>query len=368
MNPLRLRERRPRLCRLAPDEVRHLFEHHRAHLDLVPTADRHVWRVTPAGVAGVVLTPRRRIVIEAKIPVANLLYPFDREAGALRPSGDFLDALADQLARRMLERAAAGLHRGYRERIHEGPYLAGRLDLTEQLRRPPGRDAQLHSRLDDFTANVPCNQMPRALAARLAGSLLLGDEVRTRLRQAHAAFGSVSDTDMSAEILTREPVPPGYQSLLDLCLVLTSVAGSAAAGPTALLVSLERWFERYVTRATEEAFGPSVQAQRVYHVGKPAVTVRPDITLERSERVSLVIDAKWKRPGEAGPDSDDLYQMLAYAGLLGATDAVLAYPGRGPTQLLTFDRLPTRVHLCRVSVTGPPTRFIRRLHPLGSTP
>ncbi|MFO0845730.1 MAG: hypothetical protein U0797_25655 [Gemmataceae bacterium] len=368
MSTLRLRERRPRLCRLAPDEVRHLLEHHRAHLDLAPTADRHTWRVTPAGVAGVVLTPRRRVVIEAKIPVANLLYPFDRESGAVRPSGDLLDALADQLARRMLERAAAGLHRGYHERSHQGPYLAGRLDLAEQLRRPPGRDTQLHSRLDDFTADVPCNQVPKALAARLAASPLLGDEVRARLRQAWAAFEPVSDVELPAEALAREPVPPGYQPLIDLCLVLTSVAGSSAAGPTALLVSLERWFERYVTRAAEEAFGPAVQAQRVYHVGEPAVTVRPDVTLERDQRVRLVIDAKWKRPDEAGPDSDDLYQVLAYAGLLGAADAVLAYPGRGPTRTLTFERLPTRVHLCRVSVTGPPTRFARWLQTLGSTP
>jgi 5-methylcytosine-specific restriction endonuclease McrBC regulatory subunit McrC len=371
VKPLRLRERRPRLCRLAPDEVRHLLGHHRAHLDLTPTADRHVWRVRPAGVAGVILTPRRRIVIEAKVPTANLLFPFDADSCAVRPGDDPLDALAGQLALRMAERAAAGLHRGYRERAHQGPFLVGRLDLPAQLREPPGRKEQIHSRLDDFTADLPCNQVPKALAARLAASAFLGDPARARLRQAAAAFGPVGDIDLSADALARlarAPAPPGYRPLVDLCLILTSALGADVAGPAALLVSLERWFERFVTRAIEAAFGDGAHAQRVYHVGDPGVTVRPDVAVERGRQVRLVVDAKWKRLGTAGPDSDDLYQVLAYAGLLGAADAALAYPGRGRAVTLTFDRLPTRVHLCRVSVSGPPDRFARQLRTLGLTP
>lgn len=370
MKTLRLRERRPRLCRLAPDEVRHLLEHHRAHLDLTPAGGRNVWRVRPGGVAGVILTPRRRIVIEAKIPISTLLSPFERQTGAVRPHGDVLDALAEQLARTMLERAAVGLHRGYRERPHQGPFLVGRLDLMAQLREPPGRKEQIHSRPDEFTADLPCNQIPKALAGRLAASPFLGDAARALLRQARAAFDPVDDAALSIDglaTLSREPTPAGYGPLLDLCHILTGVAG-AEAGPQALLVSLDRWFERYVTRAVEAEFGPAVHSQRTYHVGEPGVLVRPDVAIEQDQRVAVVVDAKWKRLGAGGPESDDLYQVLAYAGLLGATDAVLAYPGRGRPSTLTFARLPTRVHLYRVRVSGPPTRFVRQLRTLGLTP
>ena len=65
---LHLTERRPRLCRLPPGEVDFLRARHAAALDLAPTAARHVWRVTPAGVAGVLVTPWRRVVISPKLP------------------------------------------------------------------------------------------------------------------------------------------------------------------------------------------------------------------------------------------------------------------------------------------------------------
>src|SRR5262245_16882380 len=74
---LRLVERRRRRCRLAPDEVRFLLEHHCAHLDLTPTPCRNVWQVTPTGVAGVILTPLRRVVISPKLPLRNVLFLLD---------------------------------------------------------------------------------------------------------------------------------------------------------------------------------------------------------------------------------------------------------------------------------------------------
>ena len=40
------------------------------------------------------------------------------------------------------------------------------------------------ARPDEFTADLPCNQIPKALAGRLAASPLLGDAARALLRQA----------------------------------------------------------------------------------------------------------------------------------------------------------------------------------------
>src|SRR4051795_4642901 len=77
---LHLTERRPRRVRLAPDEVAHLLAHHRAHVALLPTTERHVWQITSMGVAGVLSTPRRRIVIAPKIPLQTLLFLSDSSA------------------------------------------------------------------------------------------------------------------------------------------------------------------------------------------------------------------------------------------------------------------------------------------------
>src|SRR5262245_1947443 len=75
--PLLLTERTPRLCRLPPADVAYLLQQHRTRLELLPTGERHRYRVTPAGVAGVIVAPTRRLVISPKIPLRNLLYLLD---------------------------------------------------------------------------------------------------------------------------------------------------------------------------------------------------------------------------------------------------------------------------------------------------
>ena len=60
---------------------------------------------------------------------------------------------------------------------------------------------------------------------------------------------------------------------------------------------------------------------------RPALEMRPDVTVYRDGRPTLVVDAKWKRPAGA-PSPADLYQMLAYCTALGVGRAVLVYPGR----------------------------------------
>jgi 5-methylcytosine-specific restriction enzyme subunit McrC len=355
------------------------LERHRTHLDLAPTPTRHVWRVTPAGVAGVILTARRRIVISPKIPLRNLLFLTDdeREPDRVQPSDDagVLGPLAERLARLMSERAAAGLHRDYREMTHQGPYLVGQLDLAAQLRRPAGRKDQLHSRHDAFTADLPCNQVPRTLAQALAGSPLLGPAARGRLAQALAGFAHVAETTLTPDVLgeLRSPrLPESYRPLAGLCLLLAdALAPGLGAGATpapAMLVSLERWFEQYLTKTIEEAFfmdPQRVSAQRTRLVGHPDVTVRPDVTLERGGAPRVVVDAKWKRLSAAGPESADLYQVLAYATLLGAPRAVLAYPGGRGGGEWTFDHTPVRVLARTLDVSGPAERCRRARERLG---
>jgi 5-methylcytosine-specific restriction enzyme subunit McrC len=370
---LHLVERRRRRCRLAPDEVEHLLGHHRGHVELVPTTTRHVWQVTPAGVAGVLTTPRRRIVIAPKLPLQNLLFLADPEAiqtagqdtTATADGSVLVDFLAGQLAARMRQRAAAGLHRAYRQASTQGPYLVGAIDLAAQLRQHAARKDQLVSRHDDLTAELPHNQVPRRLAAFLLAANLVGPLVRQALEQALAGFAEISDGPLSGDLLAgldAAGVPAEYQPVVEVCRLLAwSLAPAAAAGPTpapALLVSLERLFERHVTHGVEEAFSGRVDcAVRVQpeHLvaGRPDVTIRPDVVIERGERPEMVIDAKWKQIPRQRLINDDLYQMLAYCTILGARRAVLVYPGRRRTQDLTFEPAGVRVQVRTLDVAGP---------------
>lgn len=340
-----LTERRPRMLRLAPADVEYLLAAHRGRIEVAPTGRPGVFRVTPRGCAGVVAAPTRRLVIRPKIPLQNLFFLLDpdapviagRDESAPAPGGEILNFLAGRLARLLAERSAAGLRRGYRERAEEGPFLRGRIDVPAQLREGPGRKDRLHGRRDDFTADVPCNQAPKATAERLLASVLLGERTREALRAALRDFADVQSEPLTPavfEAAEADRLAEGYGPLLDLCRLLADALGpteTVGAKPCpAFLLDMERVFERYVTRGILTAFAGAdgwEAAPQETHVVAPGLEMRPDVTVRRDGRPVLVVDAKWKRPAGA-PEAADLYQMLAYCTGLGAGRAVLVYPWR----------------------------------------
>lgn len=387
MEPMRrtilLTERKPRRVRLAPADVVFLLAAHRGRIDLAPTGRRGVFRLTPRGCAGVVVAPTRRLVIHPKIPLQNLFLLLDpddpvstaSDEVAPTPDLEILDFLAGRLARLLAERGAAGLRRGYRERAEEGPFLHGRIDVPAQLREGHVRKDRLHSVRDDFTADVPCNQAPKATAERLLASSLLGVRVREALLQALRGFEEVGTAPLTPDVFAAaeaDRLAESYQPLLDLCRLLADALGpSDDAGTTpfpAFLLDMERVFERYVTRGVMEAFagadGWTAAAQQA-HIVAPGVEMRPDLTVYREGRPMLVVDAKWKRPAGA-PSPTDLYQMLAYCTALGVGRAVLVYPGRRDgVQVYPLHHAPIRVEMRTVRVVGAPARCLRSLKRLG---
>ncbi len=351
-----LRERTPARCCLAPDDVDFLLAEHAHHIALQPTARRHRYRLTPGHHVGTIVGPSCRLVIRPKIPATNLFALLDPLASAAGvadqteavPGAEALDFLAGRLAYLLVERAAAGLHRDYAERTEAGPFLQGRLDVASHIREPAGRKDRLHCRFEDFTTDVPCNQVPRATADLVLQCPLLAEGVRAALRQALAPFAEVTPIPLRPEsfrvVSPDTATPPSrlaYRPLLDVCRLLAEgLSPRDAAGsisfPTFLL-DMEQVFERYVTRAVEAAFVGTdrftVAVQQSFIAsraspGRPDLLMRPDLTVERDGRPWLVVDAKWKDVETAAPEPADVYQVVAYATALGIDRAVLVYPGR----------------------------------------
>jgi 5-methylcytosine-specific restriction enzyme subunit McrC len=385
-----LTERVPSECHLAPADVAFLLAEHSNRFQLLPTDRRDRYRLRPLGVVGVLVAPTCRLVIRPKIPLRSLFHLIDPAASlpatddrtTPAPAESVLDFLAGQLAHRLTERAAAGLHRAYAERSEQAAFLHGRLDVTAQLREPPGRKERLNCRYEDFTADVPCNQLPKATAEGLLRSPLLGDGVRAELTRALQGFGGVASVPLDRATFD-SATPPGardaYRPLLDLCRLLAEGLGPTdAVGQTpcpAFLLDVERIFERYVTRGVEEAFAgrdryvvavqPLLVANRSVP-GQPDVEMRPDVITYWEGKPALVVDAKWKRPPRTSLIPADLYQMLAYCAALGVPRAVLVYPGRIDrtwTYRLTHGSVEVLVQTLRVAAGAEACR--RSLHRFG---
>ncbi len=385
-----LTERVPHLTRLAPADVAFLLDNHRGQVEVLPTGRRDRYRLTALGCVGVLMAPTCRLMIQPKIPLANLfamldpLAPVPAASDAVTPSAgtEALDFLAGQLTHRLTERIAAGLHRAYREQCEQGSVLHGRFDLPTQLRKAPGRKEQLHGRYDDLSADVPCNQAARATVEALLASPLLAGEVRAVLGRALVGLEGVSSVPLSPRLwdaIEAERLPTEYRPLLDLCRLLADgLAPGGTAGPTpapSFLLDMERVFERHVTRGVADAFAHSrrytVSVQATHAVNRPMndqpdITVRPDLTLDVAGRPLLIVDAKWKRLPRSLVTAD-LYQVLAYGTTLGAESVALVYPGRKwRSWEYRFTNTPLRLTVYTLPVHGTRDaclRSVRRLAP-----
>jgi 5-methylcytosine-specific restriction enzyme subunit McrC len=271
-----------------------------------------------------------------------------------------------------------GLYRAYVEKAEQGSHLQGRLDLPAQLRQGPARKEQIHSRYEDLTTDLPCNQAPRAIAERLLSSTGLEDRVAVRLREGLSGWEGIRSRPPLIEELNRlaeEPVREDYRLLSELCVLLwQALAPGVQPGNTpspTFLLDLERVFERYLTRGLLEAFrrpGWQALAQQSCPISlpvpdQPDLVIRPDVLVLREERPVLVVDAKWKRLKKGQPETDDLYQMLAYCTGLGIPRAALVYPGKrdsGWTYRMRATAVEVEVHT--LTVTASPARCRRSLH------
>jgi 5-methylcytosine-specific restriction enzyme subunit McrC len=362
---------------LAPADVEFLLAEHRPQVDLAPTRQRGCYRLTPTGHVGTILGPKCRLLILPKIPVSNLFHLLDptgpvpvfEDRAAAETGPNLLDFLAGRLASLLTERAAAGLYRGYAERSDVGPFLLGGVDLPAQLRNTNGRKDRLHCRYEEFTPDVPCNQLPKSTATRVLQSPLLAETTRTALQTALQAFAEVRTIAVGPEAFARalaDQLAEAYRPLLDLCRLLEDgLAAGRRSGPApapAFLVDMERVFERYVTQGVRDGYAES--CRDVVHVqplhvanrpvnGQPDIQLRPDLVIERGGRPVLAIDAKWKAMAGSPLMTADVYQMLAYCTALGVRRGVLVYPGqRNRVWHYPLARVPIRMEIRTLRVTG----------------
>ncbi len=344
---LRLIEHVPRAVRLPREDVDYLFAKARSSVEIIPTRERHRYRLTARGVAGVMLTPNRRIVIRPKIPSANLFHLLDPDAppsftadqSAAEPGMDAIDFLGRRLAAGMHERAAHGLTRDYIEHADQQPFLQGRLDVAAQVRETPAKRDRFHVTRQEFSADSLVNRLPKATAEGLLASPFISAATRSCLRAALAGYDAVTSIPLdtqSFDLLVFDSRTEAERPFLQLCrLIVESLVpidrGGEVASPSFLL-NLETAFERYIERGLRRHF-PDIESQQefCYHApvvdGQPRLVGRPDFAIRVGGKLTSVLDAKWKLL-DGPPPAGDVHQALAYAVGLGCGDVRLIYPGR----------------------------------------
>lgn len=367
-----LTERRAAVRRLPRTDVDDLARHFRHAVDVAPTFDRGVYRLTARGYVGTFRTATVRWLVRPKLPWDALRWLAGQEAtaGAGEPSaaewpGRLADLLAVRLADLLRERAAAGLLRDYAEREADGAAVRGRIDLPRQL-RDRGRTPGLFRLVaDEFTADVGWNRLPKAAARRLLDLPGLSAEARARLADAAAPLAAVANAAPPAAELDRLRFDARTEPYRPLVAFSRLVLGhDEPSGGSSLLVNLEHLFQSHVGEllarpgALRAGWTVEPQAEVALSPAGPALpplALRPDLLARDPDgRPASVWDVKWKPLAPAGPDPADVRQVLGYAAALGLRAAGLVYPGRRSTvREYAAPGSPVTLRVVRLRLVGP---------------
>jgi 5-methylcytosine-specific restriction enzyme subunit McrC len=362
-------ERRTRVVKLPRAEVDFLLGHARNIIEVTPTFERRVYRLTARGHVGFMDGPELRYAVAPKIPWPNLLMLLgatpDRGGDVAgtetaEPEGGLLGALATEFVDQLNEVVRIGLVAGYGEAEAVSTFLRGKLRTADQMRDVAARAFPDRFHVDEpvFDLHTPWNRVPKATASALLRRGGLPETIRRRVETAALPLATVPDvpaTEADFAAALAEPRVAAYRPLLEVCRLILSglnVANPLGTAGGAFLVDLGRAFERYLTTALEHAFveRPSwvVEEQPRFTLGE--TDFQPDILVRQNGQPRAVLDAKWKT---ATPEAADLHQVLAYSTVTGAAHVGLVYPGLkyGRGHCTTPDGR-VRVSLFRVRVVG----------------
>lgn len=258
----------------------------------------------------------------------------------------------------------AGILQGYRMREEALAVLRGRLREADQIRSRLGLPVPLEVRYDDYTIDIPENQVLLTAAFRLARVPGVPPPTRTALRRLISLLNDVTPLIPGQQV----PATPDdrrthrYQPPLRLArLVLSGRSIEQPLGPvaaTGFLFDLNKVFESWLTAALREAlrpFGGVLRGQWPGHLDlAQRVRLRPDLVWERGGHPIAVIDAKYKALRPAAYPHADLYQMLAYCTVLGLPLGRLVYAAGAEQPVRhAIRRTGTTIETCTLDLSKP---------------
>ncbi|MGH3941346.1 MAG: McrC family protein [Pseudonocardiaceae bacterium] len=294
--------------------------------------DPRLWDVASRGKVGVARVGDVEVWITSKLPIDWLLflvgYALDPrgwrdETIALDVAQGLVSSIAQALCRQSERALRQGLVQGYHTVEESSPVLRGRLREADQLRRHHGRAIPMEIRHDDFSVDVPENQILLGAITRMASVPRVDEETRRRLAALRVQLTDVSLPVRGTCLPSWQPnrLNERYHTALRLAEIVWRVTSPEHA-PGVLLASgflfdLWRIFEDFLTVALAEELharhGGVAQRQYPCHLDEAcAVRMKPDLVWQRHGSPAAVVDAKYKQERPGGYPDADIYQLLAY--------------------------------------------------------
>lgn len=351
-----------------------------------------LWTVLPAGRVGAVQIDDLlvRVKPKEKVGLSRLLFllgyavnpGFRPEDVAAEEDDDLFAALGESLTRHCERALDRGPLNGYVHVEEALRTIRGRIRVGDQMTRRPGMLLPLEVSYDDFTVDIPENQILRAAVRLMMLVPRLSDNVRGRLAHLDSKLDGVSTLRYGAPLpaWTESRLNERYVPALRLAeIILRNMSAEAGLGKqivASFVVNMATVFEDFVTTALSEALDMYPGETRGQYetfmdeaelgYGKcDRVRMYVDIVHSVGGTPAMVFDAKYKAASSSGayPNADH-YQMLAYCTALDVSRAWLVYAGPGQARIRRLSNSNISVVEFPIDISQEPEALLARVQSL----
>lgn len=301
--------------------------------------------LNPSQFVGVVPLPSGTVLeSRPKIPIKNLFYmlavafqlpSFQPEVAALDRLDQLLEFVANYFADLVEKKIANGLYRWYVENEDNLTSIRGRIQIVEDCRRNYVVRQNTFCRFDEFSWDIPENQVVRQVSHFLSGWEFQID-TRFRLGRIDSLMDEVSRTTFSASDVDKfhyHRLNADYEQLHQLCsLFLDGASLSETAGIfsfRAFLIDMNKLFEKFVCQVVAERLVMPLVAEfqkRIFLDRGEKISMRPDLLIRDASGVLLAADCKYKKMINNEAENQDYYQLLAYCTAMKTDRGLVVYP------------------------------------------
>lgn len=351
----------------------------------VPTLESGCFDLLPGRKVGAISLGTRQVIVKPKIADLNRLLfllgyaqnpsVWREDTIAVEASDELFPAIAESFARLATRAVEQGLLQGYKTVAEDLPVLRGRIRAGDQMGRLYGLPVPIAVEYDDFTSDIPENQLLAMATLRVLGVPRISDSARRTLLRLRRTLADVSVPTRGTTLPIWRPsrLNVRYEPALRMAeIILAAMSFDHKAGElsvTGYMFDMWRIFEDFVTTALAESLskkGWTCKAQASLHLDVDRrVQMKPDLLCRRNESLSAVIDAKYKAERPEGFPNADLYQMMAYCAVLGLPEGHLVYAkGNEPTTSHTVQGSGTEIHCHALDLTLSPTKLLSQVDEL----
>lgn len=316
------------------------------------------WRLIPSGKVGAVRMSDLQVQVtpKEKVGLARLIFLLGYAADpGFRPEDvagladqDLWPALAESLVRFAERATARGVLQGYQTVEEASRTVRGRIRIGDQISRRPGLMMPIEVAYDEFTVDIPENQIVRSAIRRMLSVPRLSPSARARLAHLDGRLAEVTVLRAGGRLpeWRQTRLNEHYAPALRLAEVIlahaSAEAGDGSVQVASFVVDMAKVFEDFVGTALTESlrrYPGFTRLQYQSHLDehlkgeKSAIPMKVDIVHSVNKQPRLVFDAKYKAADSGGryPNADH-YQMLAYCTALSVPTAWLVYAGGGRPQ------------------------------------